>query len=185
MITTRQRLWTVEEYYQMAEAGILGPEERVELIEGHIIPMAAKNPPHSAITKHTADYLRDLVKGVADIRIQEPIHINSHSEPEPDIAVVRTAPRNYVDRHPTPEEVFLIIEVADSTLNFDRKNKAAIYAKAQIADYWVIDVRQKQIFVFREPTPIKYQHETVWDANTALVILQFPHIPILVKNFFP
>lgn len=169
----------------MTEAGILSPEERVELIEGHIVSMAAKNPPHSAITKYTADYLRDLVKGVADIRIQEPIHINSHSEPEPDIAVVRTDPRNYVERHPTPEEVFLIIEVADSTLNFDRKNKAAIYANAQIADYWVIDVRQQQVFVFREPTPKKYQYETVWDVNTTLVMLQFPAIPVLFKNFFP
>lgn len=184
MTTTKPRLWSVEEYHRMADSGILGPEERVELIEGQIIPMAAKNPPHSAITKQTADYLREILAGVADIRIQEPVHLSSRSEPEPDIAIVRIDPRNYIDHHPLPVEVFLLIEVADRTLKFDCKTKAALYAKAGIADYWVIDVKEQQVFVFREPGTKTYQQETVWRKNAVLRLSAFPDILVLVENFF-
>lgn len=185
MTTTRTRLWTVEEYHRMAEAEILHPEERVELIEGEIITMAAKNPPHSAITKTTADYLRNLLEGLADIRIQEPIYLNQYSEPEPDIAVVRIDPRNYIDHHPRPEEVFLLLEVAETTLLFDRKRKAASYAKAQIADYWVIDVKQEQVFVLRQPGANTYQQESVWDKNATLSLIAFPNISVSLEKFFP
>lgn len=179
------RLWTVEEYYRMADTGIIGPEERVELIEGQIIPLAAKNPAHSAITGKASDYLKELFSGLALVRIQEPVHLNSRSEPEPDIAVVRIEPRNYINDHPRPEQVFLLIEVSDSTLNFDLKNKSIIYAKAQIFNYWVIDVRAQRVFVFQEPEAKRYQQETVWGKNGILTVTAFPDIPILVENFFP
>ncbi len=111
MTTTDLRLWTVDEYYRMTAAGIIASDERVELIEGQIISMSAQNPPHAATTLCTADVLRQLLVGKALIRVQDPIQINLYSEPEPDIAVVRVDPRKYFDRHPTINDIFLLVEL--------------------------------------------------------------------------
>lgn len=185
MTTTRPKLFTVDEYYQMSALSILLADERTELLDGEILLMAAKNPPHSAITKTTADYLRELMRGLADIRVQEPVRLSLHSEPEPDIAVVQIDDRNYIDHHPNPNQVFLVIEVADATLNFDRKRKAASYSKAKIADYWVIDVKDEQVFVFREPGVKTYQQQTVVGKGGVLSAIAYPGIQILVERFFP
>jgi Uma2 family endonuclease len=136
-MNTITRLFTQDEYHRMTEVGIFGAEERVELLEGQIISMAAKNPPHSATNMCAAEYLKTLLSGLALIRIQDPINLNAYSEPEPDIAVVRINPRFYVDSHPTPNDIFLLIEISDTTLERDRKQKAFAYAKAGIADYWI------------------------------------------------
>ncbi len=107
------------------------------------------------------------------------------SEPEPDIALVRIEPRNYIERHPIPSEIFLIIEVADTTLNFDRKVKAAIYARSGIADYWIVDVNGERVFVFRRPDSEKYLEKTVFEKNGALNPLAFPETAIDFCRFFP
>ena len=123
--------------------------------------------------------------GHADIRVQEPIHLSASSEPEPDIAVVKINSSDYVDHHPTPEEVFLMIEVADATLNYDRKKKAALYSKSKIADYWVIDVVNERVFVFSEPLNETYQRTTVLSNNAILSIAAFPKMVIFLSQFFP
>lgn len=187
MIAPITRLWTVEEYHQMADAGILSFDERVELIDGVIISMAAQKPPHAAITKITSDYLRNLLAGLADIRTQAPIHLGESSEPEPDIAVVRIDFRNYIDHHPTPEDIFLIVEVADTTLNYDRNKKAALYSKAGIIEYWVIDVVNELVYVFRLPEGSPYGYGTVnlWDRDDVQSLVAFPDIAISIDQFFP
>lgn len=107
------------------------------------------------------------------------------SEPEPDIALVRIEPRNYIERHPIPSEIFLIIEVADTTLNFDRKVKAAIYARSGIADYWIVDINGERVFVFRRPDSEKYLEKTVFEKNGVLNPLAFPETAIDFCRFFP
>jgi Uma2 family endonuclease len=169
----------------MAEVGILHPEERVELLEGQIIPIAAKNPPHSATTKFTSDLLRNLLSGLADIRVQEPIQLNEYSEPEPDIAVVRIHPRDYIDHHPRPEEVFLIVEVVDTTLKYDREVKAAAYATVAIADYWVLDVNDQQVFVLRNPCSGTYEQKIILLPGDTISPLAFPDVKIAVERMFP
>lgn len=183
--TTQIKTWTVQDYYRMSKAGVLKPDERTELIDGKIFLRAAKNPPHSAITKTAADYLRNLLREKADVRIQEPVHLGDRSEPEPDIALVRIEPRNYIERHPIPSEIFLIIEVADTTLNFDRKVKAAIYARSGIADYWIVDVNGERVFVFRRPDSEKYLEKTVFEKIGVLNPLAFPETAIDFCRFFP
>lgn len=185
MTSTGVRLWTQDEYHRMTEAGILDPSERVELLEGQIISMAAKNPPHSATNLCAADYLRNLLTGKALIRIQDPVDLNVHSEPEPDIAVVQIDPRRYVDHHPTPAEIFLLVEIADTTLERDRKQKAAAYAKAGIADYWILDVNTRQVRVFREIVAEAYQQETILDEEATLFMLAFPDIEVQIAQLFP
>ncbi|MBE9225532.1 Uma2 family endonuclease [Phormidium sp. LEGE 05292] len=185
MIATGLRLFSQDEYHRMITTGILDPEERLELLEGQIISMAAKNPPHSATNLCAAEYLRTLLAGLALIRIQDPINLSSYSEPEPDIAVVRINPRFYAENHPTPADTFLLIEISDTTLEQDRKQKAAAYAKAGIADYWILDVNTRQVRVFREIVNQTYQQETILNEEATLFLLAFPEIEVQISRLFP
>jgi Uma2 family endonuclease len=179
------RLWTVQEYHQMAEAGIFHPEERVELIAGQIIRMSAKGTAHTAAVRRTAKILRNLLANQAEVYTQDPIQLDNFSEPEPDIAVVRIDPLDYADHHPTPSEVYLIIEVADSSFKYVRQTKGKAYAKSGIADYWVLDVNERQLHVFREPTPEGYQSEVILSEEASLSPLQFPTFVIALQDMLP
>lgn len=179
------RLWTVEEYHHMVEVGIISPDERVELIEGEVISMAAKKPPHVVITELAGEHLRELFREVAHIRTQDPVYLNDRTEPEPDIAVVMPPLRRYLDHHPKPEEIFLIIEVADATLKLDTRKKAAAYASSKIADYWVVDALLRQVYVFREPVAGTYTKKSVLSENCTIKLLAFPEIEVVFQEFFP
>ena len=185
MIAPTTRLWSIQEYYLMVETGILAPDERVELLAGEIISMAAKKPPHVVVTKLAADYLEQLLDGLALVRSQDPVHLNQYSEPEPDIALVMPPVRRYLEHHPTPEEIFLLIEVADSTLKFDTNKKARLYAESNVADYWVIDALTRQVYVFRKPVAGIYTQNKVLDDNSTTTLLAFPSIEVKLIEFFP
>ena len=184
MLPTKAKLWTVDDYHRMVETGVLTGSDRVELLEGQVIEMNPQLPPHAATTQRAFRYLDRLLEPVAYVRMQLPVTLKPKSEPEPDIAVVRIDANEYGDRHPTPDNIFLIIEVADSTLLGDRQQKALLYAKAGIADYWILDVNAKQVYVFREPTPEGYQQETIVAANTMLAPVTFPDITIPLNQLF-
>lgn len=184
MLPTKAKLWTVDDYHRMVEARILTQSDRVELLEGQIIEMNPQLPPHAATTQRAFRYLDRLLEPTAYVRMQLPVTLKPKSEPEPDIAVVRIDSNEYGDRHPVPNDIFLIIEVADSTLLGDRQQKALIYAKADIPDYWILDVNTRQVYVFREPTPGGYQQETILAANTVLAPVAFPHITIPLNQLF-
>jgi Uma2 family endonuclease len=185
MTQTKVRLWNVDEYHRMLETGIITTDERVELIEGQVIPMSAKNPPHAATTLCASDYLKRLLAEVALVRVQDPVQLSQYSEPEPDIAVVRIDPQKYFDHHPTPDEVFLLIEVADKTLESDRKQKAPLYAKAGIREYWILDVNQRQVYVFREPNLAGYNQQLILEKNGLISLIAFPEIAVQISQLFP
>lgn len=174
------RLFTVKEYQQMAESGILNPEERVELLAGQILKMAAKETAHSAATTRTEKLLENRLGNQALVRVQEPVQLDDFSEPEPDIAVVRFDPLYYEDHHPNPSEIYLIIEVADTTLSKDCGIKARIYAQSGIADYWVLDVNNRQLHIFREPSENGYQSELILSDSRRVSPLAFPEFTIAV-----
>lgn len=184
MSLAKVRLWTVDEYHRMIETGILAEGDRVELLEGQIVEMNPQLPPHAATTQRAFRYLDRLLDEVAYVRMQLPITLKPKSEPEPDIAVVRIDPNEYGNCHPTPADIFLIIEVADSTLLNDRQQKALIYAKAGILDYWILDVNARQVYVFREPTQAGYQQEKTFPANTMLAPIALPNQDILLNQLF-
>jgi len=185
MIQTRVRLWNIDEYHRMLETGIIAADERVELIEGQVIPMSAKNPPHAATTLCASDYLKRLLAELALVRVQDPIQLSQYSEPEPDIAVVRIDARKYINHHPAPNEIFLLIEVADTTLDGDRKQKAPLYAKAGITDYWILDVNQRQVYVFRQPGIEAYNLEFIVQEDATVSLIAFPEIEIQIGKLFP
>ena len=179
------RKWTVKEYHKLGEFGIFNPEERLELIEGNIIKISAKGTLHAAATRRTATLLHNLLGNQAAVYNKSPIALDDYSEPEPDIALVRIDPFDCATHHPTPSEVYLIIEVADSSLTFDREIKAKIYARSGIADYWVLNVGDRQLHVFREPTENGYQSEVILGETGSISPIEFPAFNIAIQAMLP
>lgn len=183
MTTTREKLWTVEEYHRMIEAGILNEGDKIELLDGRIVEMSAQTPPHAATTQRCDRYLQHLLRDLAEIRVQLPITLAT-SEPEPDIALARIAPGAYGDHHPNPSEILLLIEVSYSTLQIDIREKAPIYARANIAEYWILDVAAREAYIYLSPAPGGHESEIVVGDNAAIRILAFPGIEISFCELF-
>jgi Uma2 family endonuclease len=179
------KLWTVNEYHQLIEKGVFHPEERVELIAGQIIQMSAKGTAHTAALGRTDRLLQNQLRDRAWIRIQDPIQLNDNSEPEPDVSVVRFDPLDYSTHHPRAAEVYLIIEVADTSLTYDTQVKAQLYADSGIADYWVLDVSDRRLIVFREPNLQGYRSQVILEERQAIAPLAFPDLVISVIDILP
>lgn len=189
MITTfptSLRLWTRHDYHRMAEAGILHPDEPVELVAGQIIrKMSPQGSPHAAAIRRCRRWFETALGAIAQVQAQLPIQLDDYSEPEPDIAIVAPDERDYSDRHPTAAEVRLVIEVSSSTLAYDCNTKAIAYAQAGIADYWVIDIEHRQLLVWRDPTPTGYGSPVVIEEQGAIAPLQFPQVSVPVVELLP
>lgn len=142
---------SVEQYHAMAKAGILDEDAPVELLDGWLVEKMTKNPPHSIATRRVRDALNRLIPDTWYADSQEPITTDD-SEPEPDVRVARAEVRENRERHPTPEEVPLVVEVAESSLRRDRTTKLAIYARARIAVYWIVNLVDGRIEVYSEPS---------------------------------
>ena len=179
------RLWTVEEYHRMAEAGIFAPDERVELLEGKILCKSAKSTAHRSTTGRIDYLLKKRLEKIALICVQDPVKLNDRSEPEPDLSVVKIDPLDYADHHPTPSEVYLIIEVADSSLKFDCEIKAKTYSLAGIKDYWVLDVVKRELYIFRNPTQTGYESQVIVGENETVSPLEFPDLQIRLSEMLP
>ncbi len=162
MVKVPKQLFTVSEYYKMAEVGILKPTNRVELINGEIIQKSPIKSPHANAISILEELLfEQLIKKVT-IRTQSPIRISNISEPEPDFAVVKYGRSRYAKKHPSGIDTFLIMEVSDSTLQYDRKIKKKLYATANIPEYWIINIPDSQIEVFTQPVNGIYTKEKIY-----------------------
>jgi Uma2 family endonuclease len=142
---------SVDQYHAMIHAGILTDDDPVELLEGWLVAKIPKNPPHRAVTRLLRQVLEHLVPAEWYVDSQEPITTDD-SEPEPDVVVVRGETRHYLDRHPGPQDVGLVIEVADTTLQRDRGFKKRLYAQASIPVYWIVNLSDNQCEVYTEPS---------------------------------
>lgn len=181
---TTLRLITTADYHRMAEVGILAADEQVELIAGQIIHKMPKSPAHSALCKRLEKCLEKLLGDQVLVRLQDPIQLDTYSELEPDIAVVHPNANFYADYHPRPEEVYLIVEIADTTINRDLGTKANLYAAAGIVDYWVFNVTTQQLHVFRDPQGDGYQRQLILKGKQSIDILAFPNCSIIVNECF-
>jgi len=142
--------FTVEDYYRMAEAGVLSAEDRVELIEGEVRGMAPIGPLHAGIVNRLVSLLHQRM-GEEIIGVQNPIRLDEYNEPQPDVSVLRYRGDYYTRSHPSPEEVMLLVEVADRTLDYDRGEKLPLYARSGVPELWVVDVRRGMLEVYRVP----------------------------------
>ena len=146
-----RHLLSVEAFHRMGETGILGPADRVELIDGEIFDMSPIGVLHAAIVDALLRHLSRSVAESAVIRCQNPLRLDEFSEPEPDVAILRPRADCYTTAHPGPADVLLVIEVADSSLAYDLGTKVPLYARHGIPEVWVIDAATRQTRVFRQP----------------------------------
>lgn len=162
---------SIQDYHRMMEVGILTAHDRVELINGEIIEMSPIGSPHAACVDFLAEELIIALQRKARVRVQNPIALLDYSEPEPDIVVVK--PGRYQSRHPRAEEILLIIEVADTSLVYDRDIKGPLYAQAGIAEYWLVNLIDRQVEVYRRPEGGKYTQRFVLRGEDELVLEEF------------
>jgi Uma2 family endonuclease len=173
--------FTVDEYHRFGEAGILGEDDRVELLNGDLITMAPIGGQHRTVV----DTLNLLFARLAEndryrIGIQNPVSLNPHSEPQPDVALYAPA---VLGRHPRPEEIFLLIEVADTSLNYDLGPKLEAYARAGIPEVWVIDAIRRRVLLHRKPDQGQYQTKLEATADEAVNVEALPEVTLPVSAF--
>jgi Uma2 family endonuclease len=171
--------WTREEYERMAELGLFEPDQRVELIEGVVYDVTPQNSLHSTGVRLAEEALRSVFGRGFDCRVQMPLVLDPDSEPEPDLVVAQGTPRDFRDAHPTT--AVLVVEVADSSLGFDRRQKAPVYARHGIPELWIVDVRSGVVEVHREPEGGAYRSvaRLGWESSVRpLAAPPGPAIPV-------
>jgi Uma2 family endonuclease len=169
-----QHRFNVEEYYRMAETGVLRPEARVELLDGRIIDMSPIGSSHAGTVKRFIRLFNKLARDRWVISAQDPLRLDDHSEPEPDFMLLKPSPDDYTSRHPKPDEVFLLVEVADASLDYDRDEKIPAYGHAGVAEVWIVNLRDQSLEIYREPHFTGYGSKTVLRAGDQVSPQAFP-----------
>lgn len=172
--------WTVDRYHQAIAAGILD-DQPVELLQGDIVLMPPEREPHAYFNTEVGDYLRGLLGNQVKLRDAKPITLPNNSEPAPDIAVVKPLGKVYLDHHPYPQDIFWLIEFSQATLKKDLGQKKAIYAEAGIVEYWVVNLQQLQLTVFRDLVQDCYTTELTLTAGV-ISPLAFTNIQVEVSR---
>ncbi len=179
------RRFTVTEYYRMAAAGILHEDDRVELIDGRIVEMAPIGSAHAGSVKDINQIFRPFASRLVTVGVQDPVRLDEGSEPEPDISVLRYRPDNYRNMHPEPPDILLLIEVADTSLAYDREVKIPLYARAGIIETWLVNLTGDCLEVYREPGPSGYQQLQVLGRDAEITLAALPEIRLKVADILP
>jgi Uma2 family endonuclease len=179
---TTKKLFTVDEYYRMVDAGILTEHDRTELINGEIIQMSAMGSRHAAVVTRVTNLLVPLFKNKALLRPQLPLRLNDFNEPEPDIVLLKPRQDCYSSRHPGPADVFLVLEISDSSLKYDRDIKLPIYARFQVPEVWIVDLPGNALLVYRDPSANGYKTSLSFQRGDASSCLAFPDIELTINE---
>jgi Uma2 family endonuclease len=176
---------TVEELYRLDEERNPADTRRIELIDGEIVWMMAPAPLLSASHCQTNLSMHQKVGDAYRVRCKQPVRINRCNEPQPDIAVVRPRKDAYALSHPAPDDVLLIVEVSDTSLDFDLNAKRYTYAKAEIAEYWVLDVNSRELHVFLNPWEGDYTQHATYRGDDELVCTTISGLKVSVRELLP
>ncbi|MEF8816284.1 MAG: Uma2 family endonuclease [Salinibacter sp.] len=178
-----QRRFTVDEYERMAEAGVLPEDENVELLDGRIYRMSPIGSRRAACIRRLNQFFQVRLQSQALVSVQHPVRLDEASEPEPDLTLLAPQKDDYSTHHPGPDDVFLLVEVADTSLDFDRETKGPLYARAGISEYWVIALDDEQVHVFRDPERKQFEtHKTYGLADEIAVATLSTLDPVPVKQ---
>lgn len=180
----RKHLYTVEDYYRMAESGILKPGERVELIEGVIVDMLPIGSAHGGVVNKINHLLSQVVGDGAVVAVQNPVRLNDLSEPEPDVALLRSRHDFYTESHPCPDDVRLIIEVADSSLSYDRDVKLPLYARHGIPQLWLVDLAAKELWIYSQPQGECYKEKVKADLQQPVSLPGLSGVQVDLSTLF-
>jgi Uma2 family endonuclease len=177
-----RRLFTIDDYYRMGAAGILGEDDRVELIEGEIIQMPPIGDPHALCVRRTNNRVGRTVGDAAILDVQNPLRLSDRSEPMPDVMLLRPRADFYATGKPTAADVLLLIEVSDTTLRYDRQVKVPLYAREGVPEVWIADLRRALILAYRDPTPTGYRVTETYRRGDRITLSQLPGVSIAVED---
>jgi Uma2 family endonuclease len=175
---------TVDEYEQMIESGVLTEKDRVVLIRGEVVPKMSIGTPHSACVKRLNDLVSSRKTDRFLVGVQDPIRLPD-SEPEPDLTLLRRRDDFYLSGHPQPDDILLLIEVADSSLDEDREVMRPLYAEAGIREYWIVNLRDQCLEVYRQPQPDgSYREIQILRRGQQVEITALPGLSFAVEDLF-
>jgi len=176
-----RKFFSVADYHKMAHAGIFSPAERTELIKGEVVAMSPIGSHHAACVDRLNHIFTRALSDQVIVRVQNPVILDNHSEIEPDIALVDFQPDFYEKKHPGPTAVRLLVEVADTTLNYDRKIKLPLYAASGILETWLIDLNNGNVEIYLSPTASGYETIRIFRKGKTIVSTQFPGLDLSVN----
>jgi Uma2 family endonuclease len=177
-----RRRFTVDEYYRMAEAGILHEDDRVELIEGEIVEMPSVGPGHAASVNRLTALFPPGLGTKAILSIQNPLHLDEFNEPQPDVMLLRPRPDYYERSHPRPADVLLLVEVGATSAVLDRRVKLPLYARFGIPEVWLVDLARATVRAYRDPTATGYRTARTYRRGERLAPLAFPDLQLAVAE---
>jgi Uma2 family endonuclease len=177
-----RHLFTVDEYHRMAENHVLSEDDRVELIDGEIIEMAPIGSGHLGHVNRLGRVFGAAIGERALLSVQNPVRLGHRSEPQPDVALLQPRADDYAGNIPTPADVLLLIEVADSSLVYDRDTKVPMYARSGIPEVWLVNLIDAEIVIYREPSVTGYQSVQVLRRGDMIAPLAFPDVVIAVSD---
>ncbi len=175
---------TVDDYHRMIEAGIFGADDRIELIEGELRAMPPIGPEHSGKNKRLIRLFTSRVQDRAIVASQDPLTLPEHSEPEPDLMLLRPRADFYEHAHPVPADTLLVVEIADSTLRYDRTVKVPLYASHGVPETWVLDLQARRIEIYRDPGPAGYRQILLPDPEQTIAPVLLPELCIRVAELW-
>ena len=181
-VQTSRRLFTMEEYHQMAAAGILGEDDRVELLRGEIVEMSPIGSQHVACVNRLTQKLSALLDQRAIVSVQNPVLLGRFSEPEPDLALLHWRDDFYGETLPRAEEVWLVVEVAQSSIETDREVKMPLYAEAGIPEVWLVSLETEQVEVFRKVDEGRYGSVRQLGRGQSVAVEAFPEVILTVEE---
>jgi Uma2 family endonuclease len=174
--------FSVKDFYRMAETGVLPPGARVELLNGKVIDMSPIGPLHGGVVKRLNRLFHRFAQDRWLMAVQDPVHLEDDSEPQPDLMLLKPAADDYESRHPKPDDVFLLIEVSDATLETDREVKVPVYGRAGIAEVWIVNLDDGTLEVYREPSFDGYASIQILHKDDKAAPAQFPDAVLEVAD---
>ncbi|MEO5861707.1 MAG: Uma2 family endonuclease [Burkholderiales bacterium] len=180
----KRRQISVDDYHRMGEIGLIGPDERVELIEGEIIDMAPIGSDHASFVNRLTSLLINAVQDKGIVSVQNPVRLSNQTEPEPDFAVLKPRADFYQRQLPTATDTLLIVEVSNTSERYDREVKLPLYATYGVPEVWLISLEQKTLSIYQTPTGDRYQHEQTTDGPGMVSLFALPEVSVDLSPLF-
>jgi Uma2 family endonuclease len=181
-VQAQRKLFTTAEYHQMIQTGVFDEDDRLELVEGEVTEMSPISSNHAGGVNRLSELLRERLKGRALVSVQNPVHLSEYSEPQPDLALLRPRADYYAGSHPTPDDALLVVEIAETSAGLDRNVKMPMYARAGIAEAWLVSLADGWIEVYREPSSVGYLLTRRVLSGATLSLQAFPDDELAVSD---
>jgi Uma2 family endonuclease len=174
--------FSVKDYYRMAEVGVLEPDARVELLNGQVIDCFRNTPLHAAVKRRLSEPFYALPENACIVSVSNPVRLDEFSEVQPDVMLIKYRDDYYSRQHPGPDDVFVIMEIADESLDFDREEKLPAYGRAGISEIWIVNLTEHTIEIYREPNFTGYTSKTILRVGEQAKVQAFPDVVVDVAG---